>query len=77
MKTKTGKQTLTKFREVKVQPYISTKMIESKDLRIKSVIYPKQFNDFYKLLRITAYVLIFIENHRKKSRQESPDITTK
>ena len=51
--------------------------IKSKDFRIESVIDPKRFSNFYKLLRITDYVLRFIEKCRKKLRQESPDITTK
>ena len=51
--------------------------IKSKDFRIESVIDPKAFSNLYKLLRITAYVLRFIENCRNKLRQETPDITTK
>ena len=51
--------------------------IRSKDFRIESVMDLKQFSNFYKLLRITVYVLRFIENCRNKLRQESPDITIK
>ena len=51
--------------------------IKSKDFRIESVMDLKQFSNFYKLLRITVYVLRFIENCRNKLGQESPDITIK
>ena len=51
--------------------------IKSKDFRIESVIDSKQFSNFYKLLRITAYILRFKGNCRNKWRHESPDITTK
>ena len=81
MKTKTRKQT----REVKVQRSEGTaayfsgteSKIKSKDFRIEGVIDPKQFSNFYKLFRIAAYVLRFIENSRNKLRQKSPALQQK
>ena len=51
--------------------------IKSKDFRIESVIDPKRFSNFYKLFRIAAYVLRFIENCRNKLMQDSPALQQK
>ena len=80
MKTNTRKQTLKKFREVKVQLHISVTLdlrSNQKDFRIEKVIDLKRFSNFYKLHGITTYVLRFKENCRNKFWQESPEIAAK
>ena len=51
--------------------------IKSNDFKIESVIDEKRYSNFYKLLRIIAYFLRFLENCRNNLSQESPEMATK